>query len=77
LLKVIIMLEDAPAEFIEHLTPLHAELCRRGRLLRAALPSYLQQQRVSLVAHCPLPAVLQSLVIAYAVTTEFGAMAFK
>jgi hypothetical protein len=69
LLKVMVMLDDAPAEFIARLVPPHAELATQGRLLRAQLPSYLQQQWARVVAHCPLPAVLQPLVAAYAATT--------
>jgi hypothetical protein len=69
LLRVMVMLEDAPADFIARLMPQHAELCERGRQLRAQLPSYLEQQRATIVTNCHLPAVLQSLVIAYAVTT--------
>jgi hypothetical protein len=41
LLKVMVMLQNAPAEFVKDLTPPHAELCRRGRVLRAELSSYL------------------------------------
>jgi hypothetical protein len=69
LLKVVVMLEDAPAIFTARMTPQHAELCTRGRLLRAQLPSYLEQQRAAVVAHCPLPAVLHTVVATYAVTT--------
>jgi ankyrin repeat protein len=69
LLKVMVMLEDAPADFIAKLSPQRADICERGRELRAQLPSYLKQQRAALVAQCPLPAVLRCLVTAYAVTT--------
>jgi hypothetical protein len=69
LLKVMVILDDAPAHFIAKLSPQHAELCTRGRHLRALLPSYLEQQRAAVIAHCPLLAVLQSLVAKYAVTT--------
>jgi hypothetical protein len=71
LLKVMVMLEDAPADFIATLSPysMHADICTRGRQLRAQLPSYLEQQQATLVAHCPLPAVLQSVVTTYAVIT--------
>jgi ankyrin repeat protein len=71
LLKVMVMLEDAPADFIANpkLSPQHLDICTRGRQLRAQLPSYLKQQRAALVAQCPLPAVLRCLVTAYAVTT--------
>jgi hypothetical protein len=68
LLKVMVMLEDAPA-FIAKLSLQHAFICMQGRQFRAQLPSYLEQQRAAVVAHCPLPAVLQSLVAEYAVTT--------
>jgi hypothetical protein len=69
LLKVMVMLDDAPAYFIARLSPQHAELCSRGRQLRMQLPSYLEQQRADIVTNCPLPTVLQALVIGYAVTT--------
>jgi hypothetical protein len=69
LLKVMVMLEDAPPFFIAKLLPQHADICKRGRQLRGKLPSYLEQQRAAIVAHCPLPAVLQSVVAVYAVTT--------
>jgi hypothetical protein len=64
-----VMLEDAPADFIGKLSPQHADICERGRHFRAQLPSYLEQQRATAVAHCPLPDVLRSVVAAYAVTT--------
>ena len=71
LLKVMVMLEDAPADFIARLSPHDAELCTRGRQSRAQLPSCREQQRAAVVAHCPLPAVLLPLVVsaAYAATT--------
>jgi hypothetical protein len=69
LLKVMVMLDDAPADFIAKLSPRSADICTRGRQLRAQLPSYLEQQRAAVAAHCPLPAVLQSLVATYAATT--------
>jgi plasmid stability protein len=69
LLKAMVTLEDAPADLIARLSPHYAELCTRGRQLRAQLPSYLEQQRAAVVAHCPLPAVLRSVVAAYAATT--------
>jgi hypothetical protein len=69
LLKVMVMLDDAPELFISSLTSQDAELCARGRLLRAQLPPYLEQQRGSVISHCPLPTVLQNLVAIYAATT--------
>jgi hypothetical protein len=69
LLKVMVMLDDAPQFFISLLTPHHGELCTRGRLLRAQLPLHLEQQRASVIMHCPLPTVLQSLVADFAATT--------
>jgi hypothetical protein len=41
LLKVMVMLDDAPAAFIAILPPQCARLCTRGRQFRAQLPSYL------------------------------------
>jgi hypothetical protein len=69
LLKVMVMLEDAPPFLIAKLSPQRADICTRGRQLRAQLPSYLEQQRAAVVTHCPLPGVLQSVVATYAATT--------
>jgi ankyrin repeat protein len=69
LLKVMVMLEDVPLSFIADLSTQYADICTRGRHFRAQLPSYLEQQRAAVVTHCPLPAVLRSLVAEYAATT--------
>jgi hypothetical protein len=69
LLKVMVMLEDAPMSFLARISRQDHELCDRGRQLRAQLPSYLEQQRGTIVRNCPLPAVLQFVVIAYAKIT--------
>jgi hypothetical protein len=69
LLKVMVLLADAPPNFVAELSPVHAELATRGRQLRAQLPSYLEQQRVLVVAHCPLSAALQPIVYGLAVPT--------
>jgi hypothetical protein len=69
LLKVMVMLEDAHFDFIAKCLPEHAELCERGRQLRAQLPSYLEQQRATIVGDCSLPAVLPSIVAECAATT--------
>jgi hypothetical protein len=39
-------------------------------LFRTQLPAYLEQQEASIVAHCPLPGVLQPLVAEYAAPTS-------
>jgi hypothetical protein len=76
LLKVMTLLEDAPALFTSRLSslgPSYGQLCtlvKEGAGLRARLPAYLWDQRATLTAHCPLPAVLQSLIVAYAVPTR-------
>jgi hypothetical protein len=69
LLKVMVLLDDAPANVIAVLSPAHAKIAKRGRQLRAQLPSYLEQQRTLVVAHCPLPSALQPLVAGYAAPT--------
>jgi hypothetical protein len=77
LLKVMVMLDDAPAAFVAKLSPQHADICTRGRQLRAHLPSYLGQQRATVVAHCPLPSALVPLVIEYAATTREDMWAYR
>jgi hypothetical protein len=62
LLKVMVMLADAPAYLLSWLKPEHVEICERGRRLRRQLPLYLEAQRAGVLASCPLPAVLQSIV---------------
>jgi hypothetical protein len=69
LLKFMVMVEVAPAEFIMRLSPRGTEICTRGWQLRSQLPSYREQQQAAVVTHCPLPVVLQSLVTEYAATT--------
>ena len=70
LLKVMVLLGDAPSMFARCLKPPHAQLFAQGQQLRTLLPAYLEQQRALLVAHFSLPAVLQPLVVAYAVPTH-------
>jgi hypothetical protein len=69
LLKVMVMLEDAPPAFVAKLSPAHAEITTRGRYFRAQLPSYLEQQRASVFEHCLLPPVLLPIVAEYVATT--------
>jgi hypothetical protein len=69
LLKVMVMLADAPDFFIADVLLQDAKICKRGKQFRAQLPSYLEQQQAAVVTHCPLPGVLQSIVVAYATTT--------
>jgi hypothetical protein len=72
LLKVMVMLEDAPEHFTvkiaKHNVKL-AEIVTRGQQLRAQLPSYVEQQQTSVIAHCPLPTVLLLLIADYATIT--------
>jgi hypothetical protein len=69
LLKIMVMLDDAPPAFVAQLSPAHAELTTRGRFFRVQLLTFLEQQRASVFEHCPLPAVLLPIVAEYAVTT--------
>jgi hypothetical protein len=54
-----VMLEDAPADYFiaPHLlrNAKFTEIVTQGWKLRSQLPSYLEQQRASVVTHCPLP----------------------
>jgi hypothetical protein len=69
LLKVMVLLGDAPADFIARLSPQNADIAIRGRQIRALRPAYLEQQLASIETDCPLPTVLQSIVTTYAEPT--------
>jgi hypothetical protein len=70
LLQVMVLLDDAPADFITKLSPLNAVLTTRGRELRAMLPLYLEQQQTLISTHFALPSVLLSIVLSYAAPTQ-------
>jgi hypothetical protein len=65
LLPAMVLLGDAPSDFIAKLSPLHVELCTRSRKLRSQLPAYCEQQNAAVTTHCPLPSVLRPIVAAY------------
>jgi hypothetical protein len=66
LLKVMVLLGDAPPKFRrELLSTSHYQIVTDGYNLRHRLPLYLKQQQALLVAHCPLTTVLQSIVAGY------------
>jgi hypothetical protein len=69
LLKIMVMLDDAPPAFVAKLSSAYTKISTRGRLFRVHLPSYLEQQRASVFEHCPLPPVLLPIVAGYAPTT--------
>jgi hypothetical protein len=73
LLKVMVLFGDAPPNFVTKLLGHDADVVFRivfpGQRIRALRPSYLGQQRASVDAHCPLPAVLLAIVTAYAEPT--------
>jgi hypothetical protein len=69
LLKVIcmVLLDEAPSDII---SPQHVEIAIRGRKIRALRPLYMEQQQESIDLHCPVPAVLQSIVTTFAEPTS-------
>jgi ankyrin repeat protein len=69
LLKVMVLLGDAPTNFIYKLPLEYAVIIVRGTPIRALRPLYREQQQASVDAHCPLPAVLLAIVTAYAEPT--------
>jgi hypothetical protein len=64
-----VMLDDAPPAFVAKLSPAYAEIATRGRQYRAQLPSYLEQQRATVVEHCPPLPVLLPIVADYDAAT--------
>jgi hypothetical protein len=69
LLKVMVLLDDAPPSFTAVLSTTLQEVAAKGKQLRAHLPAYIEQQRALLSANCPLPVVLQPLLAAYTAPT--------
>jgi hypothetical protein len=69
LLKVMVLLGDAPLDCIAKLSPHNAEIATQGRQIRALRPVYLEQQQASIDTQRNLPAVLQSIVATYAEPT--------
>jgi hypothetical protein len=70
LLQAISLLGSAPPRFVVKLSSKQAQLVAKGQRLRMQLPSYLGEQKFVLFEHCPLPNVLQALVVAYATPTR-------
>jgi hypothetical protein len=70
LLRVMVLLADPPPDFLSDLSPAHALIAARGALLRAEMPSYVEQQRALIVDHCFLPAVLLPCGASYAAPTR-------
>jgi hypothetical protein len=69
LLKVMLLLSDAPDDFFLKLESQHVPLILRGQNFRVQLPAYLEQQWAEVINHCTLPAALRPIVAAYAATT--------
>jgi hypothetical protein len=70
LLRVMVLLDDAPPEFVSLLKLADARIVAQGQHFRDLLPSYLEQQPRLVVIHCPLPAVLKPIVAEYAAFTQ-------
>lgn len=62
LIKVMVLLDEAPSNFVSQLSPYHAAITMRGVELKA----HIESQRALISLHCPLPAVLQPLIGVYA-----------
>jgi hypothetical protein len=69
LLKVMVMLHDAPSIFIERLRPHDAEIATKGLMYRKHLAQYLEQQKSTIIEDCDLPLVLLNLIVDFAATT--------
>jgi hypothetical protein len=69
LIKFMVLIVDAPPDFIAKMTPHDAKIALWGRRIRILRPLYLKQQEASIEALCPLPTVLHSIVAAYAEPT--------
>jgi hypothetical protein len=69
LLQFMVLLDDAPPDFIAKLSRQNTEIAIQGRQIRVLRPSYLEQQHALITATSPLPTVLQSIVATYAEPT--------
>jgi ankyrin repeat protein len=70
LLKVMVLLDDASADFIAMMSPHNIEIIALGRQIRALQPSYMEQQHALINCISPLPSILQSIVATYAKPTS-------
>jgi hypothetical protein len=70
LLRIMPLLGDVPARFKAKLSSAHAKIVEDSQLFRGRIPAYFEQQRTSIVKHCPLPTVLQSIVADFAEPTR-------
>jgi hypothetical protein len=69
LLKVMVLLGNAPPDFIDMLVPHNAAIAILGRKICEVRPAYLGQQHALIQTTCPLPAFLKSIVTTYAEPT--------
>jgi hypothetical protein len=65
LLRVMVLQETPPDNFLRKLEREHANIAHEGALIRVLLPEYLARRRALLDHNCPLIAPLQALVCAY------------
>jgi hypothetical protein len=70
LLRVMVLLGDAPPSFVRLLKPQHALIIERGKQILVILPAYLNRQCAEISAYCSLPSVLHPLIAAYAAPTN-------
>jgi hypothetical protein len=63
-----VLLGDAPPDFIAKLSPQYSQI-NQGQQICAVRPSYLEQQRALIETMSPLPTVLQSIVATYTEAT--------
>jgi hypothetical protein len=71
LLRIMVLYAAPPSNFARiSMSTVHFMIVERGALLRAAKPSYVEQQRALIADHCPLPAVLLPCVASYPAPTH-------
>lgn len=70
LLRVMVLLGDAPSWFLQKLKPQHRSIVEQGPQIRALKPVYLLKRRALLAENAPMPAVLENLVATYAEPTQ-------
>jgi hypothetical protein len=70
LLRVMVLLDDVPPNFVAKLLPQDSQIAMQGRQIQILRPAYLEQQHALIMTASALPTVLELIVSTYAEPTS-------